>query len=144
MVFCSMGRADETVWACGTSYGTGVFAGSAGSDMSATSSCPAVQPTEGFQVASGSGSITRGDAARFQADAPEGLEIVSAGVPSMAEYNVNTGAGYGGGFYWQGGGSEVTKYQTESSGWGVRIRLTSAFRRSVESVSATTLQPRRF
>jgi hypothetical protein len=114
MVFCSMGRADETVWACGASYGTGVFAGSASSNMSATSSCPAVQPSQGFQVASGSGNIARGDTSRFQANAPTGLQIVSAAVPSMGEYNVNTGSGYGGGFYWQGGGVEVTKYQTRA------------------------------
>ena len=56
--------------------------------------------------------MAQGDTARFEADAPAGLEIVSAGVPSMTVYSVNDGRGYGGGFYWSGGGAEVTGGQS--------------------------------
>ena len=112
-LWCTPALANETVWACGTSYGSGVFAGSAAADMIATSNCPAYpQSGGGLVLRSGLGNIARGDTARFQANAPTGLQIVSAAVPSMIVSNVNDDAGYGGGFYWQGGGTGVANNQT--------------------------------
>jgi hypothetical protein len=111
---CPLAFADETVQACGVSYGAGVFIGSAAADMSAIVKCPVVNLSQGgLEVSSGAGSSARGDTARFQANAPAGLLIVGAGVPSMIAYNMNSaGAAFGGGFYWQGGGQEVTSGQS--------------------------------
>jgi hypothetical protein len=113
-VCCQLALANETVRACGTSYGAGVFAGSSASDMSATARCPVVSISQGgLAVSNTSGTSARGDTARFQADAPPGLQIVGAGVPSMIAYNMNSPkAAFGGGFYWQGGGSQVTSGQS--------------------------------
>jgi hypothetical protein len=80
--------------------------------MTARAVCPALQADTGLELYNGPGGMTRGDSARFQANAPSGLEIVAAGVPSMVAQNVNSSQGFGGGFYWQGGGSQVTQYQS--------------------------------
>src|SRR5437763_981255 len=114
---CSWALADEAVHACGASYGVGVFAGSSAPDMATFAACPVVSLTQGgLQVSSGATTSYKGDTARFQANAPGGLLIVGAGVPSMAVWNMNSqGASFGGGFYWQGGGQETTSGQFNAS-----------------------------
>ena len=55
----------------------------------------------------GVGDTTAGQAGRWQAVAPAGLELVGATVTGVFPSGVNTGHGYGGGFYWAGGGASV-------------------------------------
>ena len=108
---CSRAIANETVWACGSSYGTGVFGSSAPPDMSAHVNCPALPQTGGGLVLQNAfANVAKGQVARWQATAPSGLLIVGAGVPSLFVGGVNDGEGYGGGFYWSGGGAEANRF----------------------------------
>jgi hypothetical protein len=110
---CSPAIANETVWACGSSYGTGVFGSSAPPDMSAHANCPALpQPGGGLVLQNAFANVAKGQVARWQATAPSGLVIVGAGVTSLFVGGVNDGEGYGEGFYWSGGGAEATDSET--------------------------------
>ena len=60
----------------------------------------------------GLGKTTAGKRASWQINAPSGFSIVGAhtvGNQGMVTYGVDSGMGWGGGFYWQGGGAQVSQ-----------------------------------
>ena len=62
----------------------------------------------------GSGSsVPAGGRAFWQIDAPSGLVIVGVHTEGsgMISYGVDSGMGWGGGFYWQGGGAQTYQGQ---------------------------------
>ena len=96
--------ADETVQVCG-SYANNVFvSGSPVTGITQSGTCPNPPYTaNGFGLDS-SGTSTRGQTGRWQANAPAGLAIVGASTNSMVSAGLNNqGGDFGGGFYWAGG-----------------------------------------
>lgn len=72
--------------------------------------CPAGQLGNGLDVIA-QGKTTAGKRSAWEIDAPAGLSIVGAhtvGSAGMVTYGVNQKMGWGGGFYWQGGGAQVS------------------------------------
>ena len=60
----------------------------------------------------GLGKTTAGKRASWQINAAPGFSIVGAhtvGNQGMVTYGVDSGMGWGGGFYWQGGGAQVSQ-----------------------------------
>jgi hypothetical protein len=105
---CSNSFADETVQVCG-SYANSVFASSAVPAITASGRCPTVDYNGGGLALIPSGIPARGQAGRWQANAPAGLELVGATASGIISPGVNDTAGdFGGGFYWAGGGIEAT------------------------------------
>ena len=79
--------------------------------------CPAGQLGNGLDVIT-LGKTTAGKRASWQIDAAPGFSIVGAhtvGNQGMVTYGVDSGSGWGGGFYWQGGGAQVSKGETNYS-----------------------------
>jgi hypothetical protein len=58
--------------------------------------------------------VAQGQSASWQATAPSGLMIDGAAINTMYVNNVNNGLKYGGGFYWQGGGPQVSSGETSA------------------------------
>ena len=78
--------------------------------ISTAAQCPAGQLGNGLDVLT-YGKSTAGKRAAWQINAPAGLSIVAAhtvGSQGMVTYGVNQNMGWGGGFYWQGGGAQVS------------------------------------
>ena len=79
--------------------------------------CPAGQLGNGLDVIT-AGKTTAGKRASWEIDAPPGFSIVGAhtvGGQGMVSYGVNSGKGWGGGFYWRGGGAQVSAGETNYS-----------------------------
>ena len=79
--------------------------------------CPAAQLGNGLDVIT-LGKTTAGKRASWQINAPPGFFIVGAhtvGNQGMVTYGVDSGTGWGGGFYWQGGGAQVSRGETNYS-----------------------------
>ena len=79
--------------------------------------CPAGQLGNGLDVIT-AGKTTAGKRASWEIDAPPGFSIVGAhtvGSQGMVSYGVNSGKGWGGGFYWRGGGAQVSAGETNYS-----------------------------
>jgi hypothetical protein len=105
--------ADETVQVCG-SYANHIFvAGAPVPGIRQSGTCPNPPYTaNGFGLDS-SGTSTRGQSGRWQADAPAGLAIVGASTNSMVSAGLNSqGGDFGGGFYWAGGGVQTRNGET--------------------------------
>jgi hypothetical protein len=105
--------ADETVQVCG-SYGNHAFAaGAPVAGIRETGTCPNPPYTaNGFGLYS-SGTSTKGQTGRWQANAPSGLVIVGASTGSLVSTGLNDSGGeFGGGFYWAGGGAQTHDTET--------------------------------
>jgi hypothetical protein len=104
---------DESVESCGA-YPNEIFHGYS-SGMTLKAGCP----SGAFSINSAGGSYPRGSGAVWQANAPTGLVIVGARVPSggLSAFGVNAGSAgqYGGDFYWRGGSSNITPNKTGAS-----------------------------
>jgi hypothetical protein len=111
-------RANETVWACGNGVNH-VFAHAAVFGINTPSLCPGdAGYDQGMSILTAGNTVANGQRADWQANAPSGLVIVGASIPlgEMSSYGINDGDAYGGGFYWAGGGAEVTDGE-ESAGF---------------------------
>src|SRR5437588_4564415 len=75
-------RANETVWSCGT-FGNSVFRAHAVSGIDAPASCPG-NPYDhgGLAIVTAGNTVGAGQRAYWDADAPPGLVIVGASIPS--------------------------------------------------------------
>jgi hypothetical protein len=113
LAYCSPSLADETVQVCG-SYANNVFSPSSVPGIATTGRCPAPSYNGGGFGLYKSGTTTKGQTGRWQTTTPAGLELVGATANQIVSAGVNDGAGYGGGFYWAGGGTQ-TNDQTPSS-----------------------------
>jgi hypothetical protein len=112
----AVARADETVWSCGN-YGNNVFRHGAVFGINTPASCPGnPEFGNGLTVATAGNTVAAGQRAFWEADAPPGLIIVGASIPSgqLASNGINDGQQYGGGFYWQGGGAETHDLETSA------------------------------
>jgi hypothetical protein len=118
LVWCSPALGNEVVRACG-SYQNNVFQPARANPVYVLGSDCTGANSGTLSIITGNGTIVRGQAARWQADAPAGLTIVGAAVdsPNLSSSGVNSGQGFGGGFYWQGGGVGVTPNE-RSLGFG--------------------------
>jgi hypothetical protein len=121
----SLARADYTVNVCGLYANEGVFSITlppGGSVTDAGSACPSSSDAGGLAVESAySISASQGHRGAWEADAPAGLEIVAASVPSgqVNVTNLNTsGDDWGGGVYWAGGGQEFNNNTTGGYWYG--------------------------
>jgi len=103
LAWCSSAVADETVEVCG-SNANNVFVSSSVLGITATGRCPTTSYNGGGFGLFNSGTTTRGEAGRWQTDAPSGLELIAVIVSQLVSVGVNDGTDYGGGFYWAGGG----------------------------------------
>jgi hypothetical protein len=115
LVGCSTCLGDEIVQVCG-SYSNNVFAGSSAPGIAATGLCPTTSYNGGGFGLFSTGTASQGQAARWQATAPSGLELTGAVANQIVSAGVNDGGDYGGGFYYAGGGPE-TNDQTPSGLW---------------------------
>jgi hypothetical protein len=114
----SSARADEYVQACGSSFANDVFASTTVSGITATAQCPtAAYNGAGFGLFN-AGSTSKGQAGRWQANTPPGLEIVGATAAQISSTGINDNGDYGGGFYWSGGGLQ-TNNQTDLNPFAV-------------------------
>ncbi len=101
-------------WTPATSSGggtVGVAASSSTPGINTPAQCPAGQVGNGLDVI-GLGKTTAGKRASWQINAAPGFSIVGAhtvGNQGMVTYGVDSGMGWGGGFYWQGGGAQVSQ-----------------------------------
>ncbi len=112
---CALG--DETVHVCG-SYANNVFSSSTVSGIKATVGCPTPAYNGGGFGLFNSGNTTRGQTGSWQTVAPAGLELVGATANQIVSAGVNNGADsdYGGGFYYAGGGPQVSNSTPASLG----------------------------
>jgi hypothetical protein len=115
---CGPASANEVVEACG-SYPNNVFQPARATPVYVLGSDCLGGNTGTLSIVTSQGAISRGQAARWQANAPAGLGIVGASVPSpgLSANDINDGHQFGGGFYWQGGGVEITSNEA-SVGFG--------------------------
>ena len=101
-------------WTPATSSGggtVGVASSSSTPGINTPAQCPAGQVGNGLDVI-GLGKTTAGKRASWQINAAPGFSIVGAhtvGNQGMVTYGVDSGMGWGGGFYWQGGGAQVSQ-----------------------------------
>jgi hypothetical protein len=115
LVGCSTCLGDEIVQVCG-SYSNNVFSASSAPGIAATGLCPTTSYNGGGFGMFSTGTASQGQAARWQANAPSGLEINGAVANQIVSAGLNDGGDYGGGFYYAGGGPE-TNDQTPSGLW---------------------------
>ena len=101
-------------WTPATSSGggtVGVASSRSTPGINTPAQCPAGQVGNGLDVI-GLGKTTAGKRASWQINAAPGFSIVGAhtvGNQGMVTYGVDSGMGWGGGFYWQGGGAQVSQ-----------------------------------
>ncbi|MGI8428222.1 MAG: hypothetical protein ACR2OB_02725 [Solirubrobacteraceae bacterium] len=104
-------QADESVMVCGA-YPNQVFTPSSAYGITARSTCPG----GAIALQAYGASYNQGQGAIWQANAPAGLTIVAAGVPSgslRSDYvNAGSNGSYGGDFYWAGGSSNIASGET--------------------------------
>lgn len=100
-------------WTPATSSGggtVGVATSRSTPGINTPAQCPVGQVGNGLDVIA-LGKTTAGKRSSWQINAPAGFSIVGAhtvGNQGMVTYGVNQNMGWGGGFYWQGGGAQVT------------------------------------
>lgn len=102
-------RADETVHSCGATDAGGVnhvFAPAGVFGINPSNQCSGNE--RALRLNAPGNQVARGRAGRWQANAPAGLQIVRFDAPSVAAGGVNDGGDfYGGGFYWNTGGTPI-------------------------------------
>jgi hypothetical protein len=76
--------------------------------------------------AAANGTVPRGTAAHWTVTAPAGMTIQSVYIPHMDSEGLNDGGGWGGGFFWSGGSSNVNTFDQES-GWSSSTTSGPAF-----------------
>ena len=109
-------RGDETVNSCGP-YPHEVFRQAAIVGIGTNATCPA--PIGGaMSIAAAGNKVNAGTRAYWLATPPGGLLIKDVTIPTYDAIYMNDGNQYGGGFYWSGGGSEVTD-GTSDAAFGV-------------------------
>jgi hypothetical protein len=87
---------------------SGVFTPTSEGSVTAADECGFTGPfSPALSVSSGAGVVPAGTHASWGTSAPSGLRIVAAVVPSMTAFGVNEKKGWGGGFFYEGGGSGV-------------------------------------
>jgi hypothetical protein len=64
----------------------------------------------------GNKSVPHGTAVHWTAQAPSGLTIASVYIPHMYSHGIDDGQGWGGGYFWSGGSSNVNTFDGET-GW---------------------------
>jgi hypothetical protein len=101
--------------------GTGVFNHAAVFGINTSIYCPpGTNIPPGMTILTGPNTVSRGQHATWQTNAPSGLVITGASIAPLQLYSigVNDGQGWGGGFYWAGGGGETfdTTRQYDISG----------------------------
>jgi len=111
--------ANETVWSCGLTNGGGVnhvFAPASTFGINASDHCSS---GGGLDINAPGNTVSRGQSAHWQANAPAGLMIVIVYVPpgELSTTGVNSGDAYGGIFYWGGGGAAIHD-SNNSTGFG--------------------------
>jgi len=89
--------------------------GASNSGVSTPYQCPSTPSgnANGMEVFGGGASVPAGGRSYWQVDAPPGFVIVGAHTEGsgMISYGVDSGMGWGGGFYWQGGGAQTYQGQ---------------------------------
>ncbi|MHB8659599.1 MAG: hypothetical protein ACYC91_16940 [Solirubrobacteraceae bacterium] len=91
-----------------TTCGAGIFAPHTVSGISTIFYCPpGTNAPPGMSVLPGPGTVSAGQRAGWQANAPTGLSITGASIAANEMYSIhiNDGQSWGGGFYWAGGGA---------------------------------------
>ena len=123
--FAAAASAAGIIWIhlCGSwtpgSGGTGgtlgvAHSGASHSGVSTPYQCPGPgSSANGMEVFGSGSSVPAGGRAFWQIDAPSGLVIVGVHTEGsgMISYGVDSGMGWGGGFYWQGGGAQTYQGQ---------------------------------
>lgn len=123
--FAAMASAAGMIWIhlCGSwtpgSGGTGgalgvARSGASNSGVSTPYQCPGPgSSANGMEVFGGGSNVPAGGRAYWEIDAPSGLVIVGVHTEGsgMISYGVDSGMGWGGGFYWQGGGAQTYQGQ---------------------------------
>ena len=123
--FAAAASAAGIIWIhlCGSwtpgSGGTGgtlgvAHSGASHSGVSTPYQCPGPgSSANGMEVFGSGSSVPAGGRAFWQVDAPSGLVIVGVHTEGsgMISYGVDSGMGWGGGFYWQGGGAQTYQGQ---------------------------------
>ncbi len=132
----SPARANETVFVCDV-YGDSVAPPPAEVvGIAATTHCPgnydpgyytARNPPGGLAIWTRSNHrIAHGTSVRWTVKPPAGMTISSVYIPHMYSSGLNDGAGWGGGFFWQGGSGGVSTTDGES-GWSSAYTGTPKF-----------------
>ena len=89
--------------------------GASNSGVSTPYQCPSTPSgnANGMEVFGGGASVPAGGRSYWQIDAPPGFVIVGVHTEGsgMISYGVDSGMGWGGGFYWQGGGAQTSQGQ---------------------------------
>ena len=113
-------RANETVWSCrldDNAAFNGVWVPTAVANLTPANQCGGGL---GLDLKATGNTVQKGQNAFWRATAPPGLRIVLIYVPphDLTAVNINDGGSdYGGGFFWDGGGSEVSD-GNNTSGFG--------------------------
>ena len=119
--FAAVASAAGMIWIhlCGSwtpgSGGTGgvlgvAYSGASNAGVSTPYQCPGPGSfANGMEVFGGGSNVPAGGRAYWQINAPSGLAIVGVHTEGsgMISYGVDSGMGWGGGFYWQGGGAQT-------------------------------------
>jgi hypothetical protein len=123
--FAAAASAAGMIWIhlCGSwtpgSGGTGgalgvAYSGASNPGVSTPYQCPGPgSAANGMEVFGGGSNVPAGGRAYWQINAPSGLAIVGVHTEGsgMISYGVDSGMGWGGGFYWQGGGAQTYQGQ---------------------------------
>jgi hypothetical protein len=115
----SLAQADESVVTCGPEPDY-VFQASSSYGMGAQATCPGGQ----LQLSADAVNFKQGQGVIWQANAPSGLTIDGAAIPSMNSEFVNDGnvGDYGGYFYWNGNHSNIRPNETSALFGGLSSR----------------------
>jgi hypothetical protein len=113
-------RANETVWSCrlddNGAY-NGVWTPTAATNLTPSNKCGR---DFGLDLKATGKTVQKGQSAAWTATAPPGLRIVLVYVPphDLSAVNINdSDSSYGGGFFWAGGGSQISD-GNNTSGFG--------------------------
>ena len=123
--FAAVASAAGMIWIhlCGSwtpgSGGTGgvlgvAYSGASNAGVSTPYQCPGPgSSANGMEVFGGGSNVPAGGRAYWQINSPSGLAIVGVHTEGsgMISYGVDSGMGWGGGFYWQGGGAQTYQGQ---------------------------------
>jgi hypothetical protein len=127
LFWCSASIADETVQVCGSTYANNVFTASTVPGIAATARCPApAYNGSGFGLFN-TANTTKGQAGKWQANAPAGLELVGATATQILSVGINDGGDYGGGFYWASGSLPTNDQTNQQPSVGMLFTPSSDF-----------------